>query len=263
MPACTAEISIDIGVGMVHIIWGFIIFIVALFVTFFIAVIPALILRLVGLRKASDAIVYYFAGLLANMILLLCGVKVKISGDIGPIQKRIREGEGFCFISNHTSILDIAILFGKLHAPVGFVAKKELSYIPVINLIIWLAHSVFIDRKNFKRSVASVRKATDNIRKGQSMVIFPEGTRSKTGEIAPFKHGSFRMATESGVDIVPLTIKGLRIGFEDRKHAFQRSVCYLNIGKPITPPKPEDREAVSLMIAQVESGIREAYNSLG
>lgn len=248
---------------MVRILWGLLLLVIVLVPVFIFALVPAIVLKLLRLRKASDAIVYWSISLLCNFVLFLCGVKVQVSGDMDGIRCRIKKGEGLCFICNHTSYLDIITILAKLRIPVGFVAKRELVYVPILNILIWLAHSVFIDRKNLRRSVASVRKAADNIRKGQSMVIFPEGTRSKTGEIAPFKHGSFRMATESGVDIVPLTIKGVRVGLEDRKHAFQRSVCYLNIGKPITPPKPEDREAVSLMIAQVESGIREAYNSLG
>ena len=95
------------------------------------------------------------------------------------------------------------------------------------------------------------------------MGIFPEGTRSKNGEIGVFKHGSFRMATESGAYVVPLTVKGLRQSFEDRKHIFQIRDAYLDVGTPVKAPDPNDRAATSAFASQIESSIRETYKKLG
>lgn len=248
---------------MLHILWGFILLIIALVIAFFIGVIPALIFRLLHLRKIADGIIFFHAAILSNIVLFLCGVKVVVSGDVKELRRRNRKGEGFCFVSNHTSLLDIPIMMGKLRIKSGYVTKRELAFVPILNLFIALVHSVYINRKSLKSSVRAVRKATKNIQNGFSMVIFPEGTRSKTGAIAPFKHGSFRMATESGAYVVPLTIKGLRCALEDRRHAFQKTVCYFNVGHPVKPPKPEEREAVSLMIKEVENGIRSTYERLG
>ena len=94
------------------------------------------------------------------------------------------------------------------------------------------------------------------------MVIFPEGTRSKTGEIGTFKHGSFRMATESGAFVVPVTVKGLRDSFEDRKHFFQRRDCFLHVGTPRKPPEANDRDAVSAFVSGIENEIRDTYSTL-
>ena len=112
----------------------------------------------------------------------------------------------------------LLLLLGYLRCHTGFVAKRELLFVPLINVMIAMSHSVFINRRSLKKSVRAIRKAGERLRKGHSMVIFPEGTRSKTGKIGVFKHGAFRMATESGADIVPVTVKGLRDSFEDRKH---------------------------------------------
>lgn len=247
---------------MVRILWGLLLLVIVLVPVFIVALVPAIVLKLLRLRKASDAIVYWCISMLCNFALLLCGVKVQVSGDMDGIRSRIKNGEGMCFICNHTSYLDIITILAKLRVPVGFVAKRELVYVPILNILIWLVNSIFIDRKSLKKSVKSIRKATDNIRKGYSMVIFPEGTRSKTGEIAAFKHGSFRMATESGADIVPITVKGLRSGLEERKHVFQRTSACIDIGKPVDSVPSTDREGVSVMIAKIEDGIRETYQSL-
>ena len=153
-------------------------------------------------------------------------------------------------------------MLGRLKARAGFVAKRELLFAPLINVMIAMTHSVFINRKSLRKSVDAVNKATGNIRKGHSMIIFPEGTRSKTGEIGTFKHGSFRMATESGAYVVPVTVKGLRDSFEDRKHVFQRRDCFLHVGDPVKAPDPKDREAVSAFVSSVEKEIKDRYAAL-
>ncbi len=120
-----------------------------------------------------------------------------------------------------------------------------------------------MNRKSLRKSVESIRKAEKNIKRGYSMVIYPEGTRSKTGRIGIFKHGSFRMATESGAYIIPVTVKGLRDSLEARRHCFQRRTCHVHVGDPIKPPKATEREAVSQMISQVENEIKDTYKTLG
>lgn len=229
----------------------------------FTAVIPALILRLFGLKKLADRLVFWQASLISKFGFFLAGVRVHVVGDVQPIRQRVEDGQGFCFVSNHTSILDILLMLGYLRCKTGFVAKKELLYIPFINVLIAMVHSVFIDRGNLRKSVAAIQHATRNIQHGQSMVIFPEGTRSKTGQVGTFKHGSFRMATESGAPVVPLTVKGIRDSFESRRHFFQHRDAYLHIGTPLQPPLSTNRESASAFISQVESQIRSTYATLG
>ncbi len=247
---------------MVYVLWGLVIIMAMTAVAMFTGIIPALILRLLGMRKLADRLVFWHAAVISNTGLWIAGIRVHMSGDIASIRKRVNEGEGFCFVSNHTSILDIVLMLGRLKARAGFVAKRELLFAPLINVMIAMTHSVFINRKSLRKSVDAVNKATGNIRKGHSMIIFPEGTRSKTGEIGTFKHGSFRMATESGAYVVPVTVKGLRDSFEDRKHVFQRRDCFLHVGDPVKAPDPKDREAVSAFVSSVEKEIKDRYAAL-
>ena len=247
---------------MVYVLWGLIIIMAMTAVAMITGVIPALLLRLIGLRKAADRLVFWHTALIANTGLWIAGIKVHISGDIDSIRKRVNQGEGFCFVSNHTSMLDVVFMLGRLKCRTGFVAKRELLFVPLINVMIAMTHSVFINRRNLRKSVDSIRKAGRRIREGHSMVIFPEGTRSKTGKIGTFKHGAFRMATESGAFIVPVTVKGLRDSFEDRKHVFQKRDCFVCIGEPVKAPAPSDREAVALMVSEIEQSIKKTYEEL-
>ena len=247
---------------MIYVLWGLIIIMAMTAISMVTGIIPALILRLFGLKKAADSIVFWHAAFISNTGLRIAGAHVHVTGDIKAIRERVARGEGFCFVSNHTSIIDILLMLGQLRAKAGFVAKIELLFVPLINVMIAMTHSVFINRRSLKKSVRSIKKATEKIRRGHSMIIFPEGTRSRTGQVGTFHHGSFRMATESGACIVPVTVKGVRDSFEDRRHIFQRRDCYLHVGTPISVPDPSDREAVSLMIKEVEQEIRETYNGL-
>ena len=247
---------------MVYVLWGLIIILLLTAIAIVTAVIPALVLRLIGLGKLADRLVFWHMGLIANTGLRIAGIRVHMSGDVDSIRERVRKGEGFCFVSNHTSMLDIVLILGRLRCQTGFVAKRELLFFLPINVMIAMSHSVFINRRSLRKSVNSIRKAGERIRKGHSMVIFPEGTRSKTGRIGTFKHGAFRMATESGAYIVPVTVKGLRDSFEDRKHVFQRRDCYLHVGTPIKAPASSDREAVASMVSEVEQSIRTTYEAL-
>lgn len=247
---------------MIYVLWRLVVVMIMATVALFTGVIPALLLRLVGLGRLSDKLIFWHAAVISNTGMWLVGIRVHVSGDIEGIRKRVDKGEGFCFVSNHTSMLDIILMLGRLKARAGFVAKIELLFVPVINVMIAMTHSVFINRKNLRASINAIHKAGENIRKGHSMVIFPEGTRSKTGEIAQFKHGAFRMATESGACVVPVTVKGLRDSFEDRKHVFQRRDCYMHVGEPVKAPSADDRAAVAEFISGIESQVRRKYAEL-
>ena len=247
---------------MVFILWGLIIVMAMTAVAMVTGVVPALLLRLVGLRRLSDKLIFWHTSVIANTGLWLAGIRIHVLGDRESIVKRVDKGEGFCFVSNHTSMLDVILMLARLKARTGFVAKLSLLFVPLINVMIAMTHSIFINRKSLRKSVEAIKKAGKRIEKGQSMVVFPEGTRSKTGEVGTFKHGAFRMATESGAYVVPVTVKGLRDSFEDRKHMFQRRDCYLHVGTPVKAPLSSDREAVSAFIAQVEKAVKDKYAEL-
>ncbi len=244
-----------------YILWGFLFVIPAFLISLFVGIIPGFLLKLLGLRKTGDAWTYWFAYSLSSFIMWLLGIKINATGDLDNIKELSRSGKPVCFVSNHTSILDIPAVLS-LGIRTGFVAKKELLLVPGVNIWVLAIHSVFINRKNLREGVKSIEKAAKNIRKGYPMYIFPEGSRSKTGIIGVFKKGSFRLATESQALIVPLTIKGLRVGFEDRKKPFQHSLCSIHFGTPIQAPSKDDRTAVHEMVDFIEKEVKDTYEKL-
>lgn len=121
------------------------------------------------------------------------------------------------FIANHSSILDIPILLYAANRNLGFIAKKELLKTPIIGY--WLKNSkcVPIDRENSRAAIESINEAVKNIKEGNTMVIFPEGTRNKEGKVGAFKKGGLRIATKSKAPIVPVSIDRASRAFEDNR----------------------------------------------
>ncbi len=129
------------------------------------------------------------------------------------------EQEPVVVVANHQSFVDIPLLLGYFPKNIGFVAKKEIRNWLIFNLWMDRAQCVFLDRRNPKKALASMKGAMKLVKGGKSVVIFPEGTRTRDGKVGEFKKGSFKLATEPGVRIVPVTIKGTYDVMN--KHAFK------------------------------------------
>ena len=116
---------------------------------------------------------------------------------------------GACvFVANHASAADIPILFSSLPIQFRIVAKDSLFFIPILGWCMRLAGYISINRTNPKKAIRSLKRAARQIREGYPAVVFPEGTRTRTGRLQPFKTGAFLLAIESGVPIVPVGISG-------------------------------------------------------
>jgi 1-acyl-sn-glycerol-3-phosphate acyltransferase len=112
------------------------------------------------------------------------------------------------FIGNHTSLFDPPLMISTLPCRPVFVAKRELARVPFLGWVIWLAEFIFIDRRDRSAAMASLEEAAIRISAGQSIVAFPEGTRSPDGRLLPFKKGAFALAFKAGVPVVPFAIHG-------------------------------------------------------
>jgi 1-acyl-sn-glycerol-3-phosphate acyltransferase len=134
-------------------------------------------------------------------ILWAFGLKVSCEGS-----ELLDRNTPYVFVSNHQSFLDIPILFRTIPHNLYFVAKKELKWIPFLGWYMMATGMIFIDRSDRKKSVESLRRTGRLINKGKSVLMFPEGTRSKDRQIAPFKKGPLVMAKEAKVAVVPLGI---------------------------------------------------------
>jgi 1-acyl-sn-glycerol-3-phosphate acyltransferase len=167
------------------------------------------VLRCLGLRQLMDIWVYQIARLWARMILKISGCRLTVSG-----REFIPKKGGVCFVSNHVGIFDIVLALALIGRPFGFIAKKELLILPLINIWIALLGGLFIDRAHPRKALKTINKGVERLKAGGSMLIFPEGHRSRGQGLQPFHPGSLKLAAQSGVPIVPIAITGSYEVFE-------------------------------------------------
>jgi 1-acyl-sn-glycerol-3-phosphate acyltransferase len=120
------------------------------------------------------------------------------------------EHESFLVMSNHQSLYDIPVLFHVLGANLRMITKAELFTVPIFGPAIKHAGFISIDRSNRQKAMESLEIARQNVAAGRNIWIAPEGTRSKTGELLPFKKGGFNLALEAGLRVLPVTLRGTR-----------------------------------------------------
>lgn len=156
------------------------------------------------------------------------GANVNVYG----IENLPKEGS-MLFMSNHQSNFDILLLLAYIPVSKGFVAKSELEKFPFVNSWMKRIHCLFMDRKDIKQSAQIIVEGIKQLKSGINMVIFPEGTRSKTGRLGEFKAGSFKLATKSKRPLVPVTIDGTRNVMEANNYVIKNKTINLYIHKPI------------------------------
>ena len=153
--------------------------------------------------------------------------------------------EACVFIGNHTSILDIPIMFYTIDRLVGFVAKKEMLKAPVIGTWLEKAHCIPLDRENPREVIKTINYGVELLKKGYSLAIFPEGTRSKDGNIGEFKKGSLKLATKAKAPIVPIAIDRAYTSFEKDKK-FKPSKIKVTFGNAISTAELTKEEEKTL-----------------
>jgi 1-acyl-sn-glycerol-3-phosphate acyltransferase len=139
----------------------------------------------------------------AWLVLKISGIRVRVEGleYVNP-----RETAIYCV--NHQSAMDIPVLYASLPVQFRFVAKRSLFNLPFMGWHMRRSGHIPVDRDRPHEAMKSMRKVSQEIRKGKSVVLFPEGHRSRNGQLLPFKAGSFYIAILAGVPIVPITVNG-------------------------------------------------------
>lgn len=136
------------------------------------------------------------------------------------------------FYSNHRSHFDIPVLMYSVPRPLYFLAKKELKSIPFLGWGMMGIGMVFIDRKDRNAAIKSMKKAGDQIKRGKSIVTFPEGTRSVNKELLTLKKGTFHLAKSQGIPMVPIAISGSEKVLP-KNGKLRSGVIQVKMGKPI------------------------------
>ena len=163
-----------------------------------------------------------------GVILFLSGIRVHVTDGA-----RIDRDIPVVFLCNHQCMLDILALSAALPYPFGFVAKQELAPVPFLGFAIRYSASVFIDRRDPRAAVTSLKQAGERIRRGNSVLVFVEGTRSHGPDLQPFKKGAFAIAVEAGVPAVPVTLVDGYRRMDERKRLLSPGAMHMVIGPPM------------------------------
>lgn len=212
----------------------------------------ALLLTLLGLGRLMRRAAALIARGWARWVIALTGCPFAVTGT-----EHIPARGGFCLVANHNSMFDIVLLLAAVGRPFGFVAKKELALVPLLNMWILLLGGLFIDRKNIRKAVGAINEGIRRIKSGGAMVIFPEGTRGKGQGMLPFKSGALKLATKAGAPIVPVAITGTYDVFEkDRR--IRRSPVSARFAPPVETagiPEEDKRGALTDQVYGIINGM--------
>lgn len=203
-------------------------------------IIVVMLLQLTPLREQSRRFTFRVAQKAIAFLKLECGARMKVTG-----LDRIPKDTAVLYVGNHNSYFDIILTYYLLPDMTGYISKKDLMYVPLLNLWMKMTHCLFLDRKDVKAGLRMINEAIENIRLGSSMFIFPEGTRNKTGDernLAPMKDGSFKIAERTLCPIVPVAITGTAKLFEEHMPFVKAGDVTVEFGEPIYPEKFDPKE---------------------
>jgi 1-acyl-sn-glycerol-3-phosphate acyltransferase len=180
----------------------------------------------------------------ARFLLAVSFVRVSVQG------RENLDGSRTCiFCANHLSYLDPPLLLACLETPVRFLAKKSLFGIPFLGWAMRGEGDVPIDRENPRAAARSLARAAALVRQGTSLVVFPEGGRSRDGTLQPFLSGAFRIAIRSQTPVVPIAIRGTREALRPGSLHFRGGHVQVAIGKPISTHELSAADQDTLSIA--------------
>ena len=167
-------------------------------------------------------------------VLHIAGTKVEVRG--AENLDKIPKDKGILLIGNHRSYFDIIILQTILGRPMGFIAKKEFSKVPLFGHWVTDIGAVFMDRKDVRAGLESIKTGTEYMKKGLSLGLYPEGTRNHKAEMLPFKKGGYRMAKNAECPIVLVAATGFDDIFENNKPVgLKKKHVIVEFSEPIYP----------------------------
>jgi 1-acyl-sn-glycerol-3-phosphate acyltransferase len=182
---------------------------------------------LIGVPLRSKGILYFLGHFGVGLALGLAGIRYRISG-----KDRI-PARAVVFCSNHESNVDPPVLFQALHKRLHILFKAELKKLPILGIAMQAGGFVAVERDRREASMASIEVAAQSIRQGNSFLIFPEGTRSRTEALLPFKKGGFIMAIKAQAPIVPVAVSGGREAMRKGSWIVRPVMVDVRIGEPV------------------------------
>ena len=204
-----------------------------------------------GIITRSENPVHRIGRFWAGIALKVSHIKLIVRG-----QEHIPRGRPAVFACNHASQSDILVLYQALPIQFRFLVKKELFKIPLLGIAMKWAGYIAVDRRaRGKAAIRSLQEAVEKIKKGTSICIFPEGTRSPDGRLRPFKIGGMLVATKAGCPIIPVAISGSHKVFPKGKLKIYPGQIKVVIGPAIQTEAQEDKLSRNMLAKKVWEAI--------
>ena len=175
----------------------------------------------------SRRVIYEKMQELARNLVKSTNMDLKVMG-----KENLPEKGPVLYVATHKSVFDIVILLTIIEEPTIFIGKKEVQKMPFVHKWFDALGCIYIDRDNKRNALQSIIRGIEELKNGQSIVLFPEGTRNMSNDIQHFKEGGFKLATKSLVPIVPIALSNTYKVFEEKKR-IQKTEVVVNIGEPI------------------------------
>ena len=212
---------------------------------------PGILLAIVFRWKS---LLYFLGHTGVRLALFTSGIRFRVRG-----REHVQLRRAAVYCSNHQSNVDPPVLFEALHPRMHILYKHEIDQIPILARAFRLGGFIPVDRRNRDASLKSSEAGARSIQSGNSFLIFPEGTRSRTDELLPFKKGGIHMAILAQAPIVPIAIRGGRAAMQRGSWLIRPASIEIQIGEPVETRglTADDRDALIRTVrAQIEALLR-------
>lgn len=202
------------------------------------ALICSILAMIFSIIDRSHSLYFKLSKYFSGGILWLSGIKLKVTG-----LENFSPEKTYVFVSNHSSQYDIVVLQKTIPNRMAMIFKKELAKIPIFGWQLSMGPYVMVDRQNFEKAMESIKEAKEKMEKQNiCIVVFAEGTRSKTGEVQPFKRGAFRLASQVGYPIIPTTISGSNKIMPKGTFKLKPGIIHVHFDEPILTDNIKSRQ---------------------
>jgi 1-acyl-sn-glycerol-3-phosphate acyltransferase len=205
----------------------------------------------------TDYRLFYKYGLrFAETALRMANVRVEIEGE-----GHLRKGQAYVFVANHTGIFDIPAIWVATSNITGgrlrIMYKQDLELVPFLGWVLKTSPFIPVQRNQARDSMKSLQQAIEAIQEGDSVIIFAEGTRSRSGRLMDFKRGAFLLAARAGKPLVPSAIIGSHSVMRSDSLDLHPGTIRVSFGEPVPPPAEHDRVVERSLMVQMHSAVAE------